>query len=173
MGQYHYIANIDKREFLHPHTMGDGLKLMEFGASGGGTMLGLALLLACSNGRGGGDFQIWDDPYNDGRKVEGIIPRDHELATAVVGRWAGDRIAVIGDYRTDDDFPGFKENSSDDPWANEESDEYLRDPNKTNPWLDISLSVRRLIECSYYAGQELGQRWDTPDEADDPYAILA
>ena len=56
MGQYHYVANIDMREYLHPHVMGDGLKLMEFGPSGGGTMLGLALLLACSNGRGGGDF---------------------------------------------------------------------------------------------------------------------
>lgn len=56
MGQYYYVVNVTKRQFLHPHKFGDGLKLMEFGASGGGTMLGLAVLLADGNGRGEGTW---------------------------------------------------------------------------------------------------------------------
>lgn len=76
MGQYHYIINLDKREYLHPHRFGDGLKLLEFGASGEGTMLGLALLLAKDNGRGGGDLRS---------------------NAKIIGSWAGDRIVIAGD----------------------------------------------------------------------------
>jgi hypothetical protein len=77
MGQYFIVANLDKREYLDPHRFGDGLKLMEFGASGEGTMCGLAVLLADGNGRGGGDLSS-EDP--------------------VVGRWRGDRLVIAGDY---------------------------------------------------------------------------
>ena len=41
MGQYYLVVNLDKREFLHAHKLGDGLKLMEFGNSSDGTMLAL------------------------------------------------------------------------------------------------------------------------------------
>lgn len=77
MGQYHYVVNLDKEEYLHPHAFGDGLKLLEFGASGCGTMTALALLLARDNGPGGGDMHS-DDP--------------------LIGRWAGDRVIIVGDY---------------------------------------------------------------------------
>jgi len=77
MGQYHKIANLDKKEFLHPHKFGDGLKLLEFGSSGCGTMTGLAILLAAHNNRGGGDLSS---------------------TNPIIGSWAGDRIAVVGDY---------------------------------------------------------------------------
>lgn len=77
MGQYYVIANLDKKQYLHPHRFGDGLKLLEFGASGQGTMTGLAILLASGNGRGGGDLHS-EDP--------------------IIGSWAGDRIVVTGDY---------------------------------------------------------------------------
>ncbi len=84
MGQYHLTVNLTKREFIHPHKLGDGLKLLEqSGWSPGGTNDALHLLLAVSNGRGGGDFP------------------DSEWA----GRWGGDRIAVIGDYAEDTDLP--------------------------------------------------------------------
>lgn len=89
MGQYHLVVNLDKRQFIHPHQLGDGLKLLEFGCSGeGGVMTALAVLLACSSrqgGRGGGDFTT-----------------DREQ---IVGSWAGDRIAIIGDYAEPDDLP--------------------------------------------------------------------
>ncbi len=76
MGQYHLTVNLTKKEFLDPHKLGDGLKLWEQANSQGGVMVALLALLACSNGRGGGDFQ------------------DHPL----IGRWAGDKIVVVGDY---------------------------------------------------------------------------
>ena len=92
MGQYHYTVNLDKREFIHPHKLGDGLKLVEqCGHAPGGTNDALHLLLACSSGRGGGDFE--SDNFN---KATG---------EGFVGRWAGDRIAVVGDYAEDDDLP--------------------------------------------------------------------
>lgn len=77
MGQYYKIVNLDKRQYLHPHRFGDGLKLMEFAASGDGVMCGLAVLLADGNGRGGGDLDS-SDP--------------------LVGSWAGDRVVIAGDY---------------------------------------------------------------------------
>ena len=60
MGQYYLIVNLDKRQYLHAHKFGDGLKLLEFGSSGSGTMCALAILLADGNGRGGGDLTIDD-----------------------------------------------------------------------------------------------------------------
>lgn len=86
MGQYHYPVNLSKREFLNPHKLGDGLKLWEQAASDAGTCAALCILLAASNGRGGGDFHT-------------------DEASSVVGRWAGDRIAWVGDYAEDGDLP--------------------------------------------------------------------
>ena len=77
MGQYYRVVNLDKKQYLCPHEFDDGAKLMEFGNSGGGTMLALAVLLADGNGRGGGDFRS---------------------DAAIVGSWAGDRIVISGDY---------------------------------------------------------------------------
>ena len=88
MGQYHIIANLDKKEFIHPHQLGDGLKLREF-SSGGYSIQGLTLLLASSNGLGGGDFYISEE-FNH-------IP----------GRWAGDRIVIAGDYDDNESSPGY------------------------------------------------------------------
>lgn len=87
MGQYHYVMNLDKKQYLHPHHLGDGLKLGEF-ASGytSGTMAALGILLACSAGRGSGD----------------VVDREDN---PLVGSWAGDRIAIVGDYSEDGDFP--------------------------------------------------------------------
>jgi hypothetical protein len=90
MGQYYLIANIDKKEFIYPHKFGDGLKLLEFGADGCGTMTGLAILLADGNNRSGGDLQS-----------------NHEI----IGSWAGDRIVVAGDYADEGKF-------TDDPTIN-------------------------------------------------------
>lgn len=81
MGQYYVVVNLDKEQYLHPHVFGDGLKLMEFGQSYGGTLTALTILLSSGNGRGGGDFT-------------GNNMQKHPL----VGSWAGDRIVVAGDY---------------------------------------------------------------------------
>lgn len=87
MGQYHFIVNLDKREFINPHKLGVGLKACEQLTNPAGTPQALFVLLVCSNGRGGGDLA----------ETRGVNER-------VIGRWAGDRIAVVGDYAEDYDI---------------------------------------------------------------------
>ena len=77
MGQYYKIVNIKKKQYISPHTFGDGSKLMEFSMSANGVLAGLAILLADGNGRGGGDLGSKND---------------------IVGSWSGDNIVVAGDY---------------------------------------------------------------------------
>lgn len=76
MGQYHEVYNLDKKERIYPHAINNGLKMYEQVGFVESTSTALFALLANSNGRGGGDFP------------------DHDL----IGRWAGDRIVVQGDY---------------------------------------------------------------------------
>jgi hypothetical protein len=83
MGQYYKIVNIKKKQYITPHTFGDGAKLMEFSMSASGVLAGLAILLADGNGRGGGDLHSEND---------------------IVGSWAGDNIVVAGDYADDGKF---------------------------------------------------------------------
>ncbi len=90
MGQYHMVFDLDKREYIHPHKFNDGLKLLEWGCSAKGTSTALAILLAESNGRGGGDLRF-DSKLG---MTEGVF-------NSIVGRWAGDRIVVSGDYADD------------------------------------------------------------------------
>lgn len=77
MGQYYKIVNVRKKQYITPHTFGDGAKLMEFSMSANGVLAGLAILLADGNGRGGGDLNSENE---------------------IVGSWAGDNIVVAGDY---------------------------------------------------------------------------
>lgn len=88
MGQYHKVYNVDKREYIEPHEISNGLKLVEQIGYEHSTSTALFLLLANSNGRGGGDVE------------------DHEF----IGRWAGNRIVVQGDYAEPGD-PGYIDNS--------------------------------------------------------------
>lgn len=76
MGQYHKVYNKTKREFINAHRIDNGLKLMEQMGFDKCTASALFLLLANSNGRGGGDA-----PKNP-----------------MIGHWAGDEIVVQGDY---------------------------------------------------------------------------
>ena len=122
MGQYFLIVNTDKKEFLHPHKFGDGLKLMEFGASACGTMTGLALLLRASTEGGGGDF----DGDDNGK---------------VLGRWAGDSVVIIGDYNEGDVFGNLYAKAQDnytdisaEVVTLMKEDSYLRESLEDNPF---------------------------------------
>lgn len=87
MGQYWMPVNITKREYIEPHRLGVGMKLWEQVGIDHGTTTALFLLTtAMPEPRGGGDFE----PH------------------PAIGRWAGDRIAVVGDYAEDEDIPGCK-----------------------------------------------------------------
>ena len=85
MGQYHILVNLTKKEFVHPHQIGNGLKLHEQVGFDCSTATALVMLIAASSGRGGGDFS------------------QHHL----IGSWAGDKIAFIGDYAERSDIKGY------------------------------------------------------------------
>ncbi len=138
MGQYHKIVNLDKREFVDPHQLGAGLKLWEFTNTRTGPLAALSLLLASSNNRGGGDAE--EDP--------------------LIGSWAGDRIAIVGDYSERGDLADKHSadliyelcGSPDDiaesvKYAEERDDkeaaERLRD---AKPFTDISPLIRPVVE---------------------------
>ena len=93
MGQYFFIVNLTKKEWLHPHAFNEGLKLMEFGCSANGTLTGLTLLLRKSDEGGGGDFHGEDNGY--------------------LGHWAGDEIVIVGDYDSSDLYSTAREHYKD------------------------------------------------------------
>ena len=81
MGQYFKIVNESKHEFVCPWCIGGGAKLWEWAANSQGAVL--TLLLRKSDEGGGGDFK--DATYETD-------------SAALVGRWAGDQVLLIGDY---------------------------------------------------------------------------
>lgn len=85
MGQYWKPVNLTKKEFINPHKLGSGLKLWEQMANhpGVGTAL-VVLLAAMPEPRGGGDLGSGQEK--------------------VVGRWAGDKVVIIGDYAENGDI---------------------------------------------------------------------
>lgn len=105
MGQYHKVYNLDKKEYIHAHDIDLGLKLMEQCGFEGSTADAVWLLLANSNGRGGGDA------------------RHHDM----IGRWAGDRLVVQGDYAESTDTAFLTE---------EEIDEYVNISSKVKDMLN-------------------------------------
>lgn len=89
MGQYFCVYNTTKKEFINPHALGLGAKLMEQYGFAGSTADAVFLLLANSIG----------DPIGD--------PTNHHMN----GRWAGDCIVVQGDY-AEKHHPGFVDDFS-------------------------------------------------------------
>ena len=117
-------------------------------------MAALWALLACSNGRGGGDipdgvaYEFRDDPP---RVVEVVSdPEYRQLAQECIGRWAGDRIAVVGDYTEDGDLP-----------PRFRASRIYRDCLEgRNGWRDISDAVLPIVEraCGVRVEREEGWR---------------
>lgn len=84
MGQYHQLVNVDKKEVVHPHELGLGLKQWEHIGDFHGTLAdAMYILMMTSPERGGGDLPM----------------------TGISGRWVGDRVLVVGDYTEDSDVP--------------------------------------------------------------------
>ena len=110
MGQYHHPVNLDKKEFINPHKLGSGLKQWEQLANTPGTGAALLVLLFSSNSRGGGDLDAetnWHGPDRVDFTKEGpdLSAEYKTIARAIVGRWAGDRLAIVGDYGEVGDLP--------------------------------------------------------------------
>lgn len=160
MGQYHLIIDLDAREFLDPHQLGAGLKAWEQIANRASTPQALFVLLTCSNGRGGGDFK----PY--------VAQNDEP----VIGRWAGHRIAVVGDYAEDGDFASL----TDEPVS------HLYDRCRDGHYRDITALVRpvlarelglRFIAEPWWSQETDGSRtkhafWRVDRDPEAPYSIL-
>ena len=121
MGQYHVLVNFDKKEYVHPHALGNGLKLADQFYSRYGMKDALFLLMASkSNGRGGGDL-------NDG---------------GVVSRWAGDRVALIGDYTEASDHPKIRGVEKIYGHCGGEHEE------SSNGWVNITRKVAQYLESA-------------------------
>lgn len=132
MGQYYMVVNLTKKQFISPNKFGDGLKLLEFGCSGNGTMTALSLLLASGNGRGGGDLMPHD---ND----------QYEKVMKIVGSWVGDKIAIIGDY-SDGVAVGLDE-------------VVMYDTIKEPEWTDVSAEIREVMAFDPYIEAEMAEEW--------------
>jgi hypothetical protein len=85
MGQYHHPVCIEAEEGLDPHGMDQGLKEGEQGFSRPSTVSAMVALV-CARG--------------------GNMPADCSQSP-LIGRWAGKRVLVQGDYAEDNDIPGW------------------------------------------------------------------
>lgn len=95
MGQYFLIANLDKKEYLSPHQMGTGAKLWEIAAN-------------CQQGIL--PYLLRQSDVKDGI---GDLNPDRTQSYPNAGRWAGDRIVVVGDY----DESGLYDKIDDKEWS--------------------------------------------------------
>ena len=99
-----------ERTFINPHTLGAGLRLWEQLANAPGTQAALIVLCAAMpQPRGGGDLDLndnWHGPERTSGMSPGPMPDEYPvIAKRTIGRWAGDRIALVGDYAEDGDLP--------------------------------------------------------------------
>jgi hypothetical protein len=102
MGQYFKAINLDKQEYVCPWCMGGGAKLWEWAANTQGSIF--TLLLRKSDEGGGGDFYGYHKGCGEGGPI-------HCPVSAITGRWAGDRVCLIGDYDSSklwEKLPGFR-----------------------------------------------------------------
>lgn len=76
------------------------------------------------------------------------MPEDYQaIAKRTIGRWAGDRIALVGDYAEDGDLPNAKDKAS-------EIYGYCSE----GQWKDISEDVCAVIEHELHGKYE-GEGW--------------
>lgn len=185
MGQYWIAVNLDKREFIDAHSLGCGIKLWEMLANHPSPSEGLMVLCAAMpEPRGGGDFDLeenWHGP-------ERIAPGPHscspgpmpdtypEIAKATIGRWAGDRIAIVGDYAVDSDLaPEHKASTIYARCLNDEdvaklTPEERKEVEDLGPlFKDVSPGVRRVLEHElggkFERTQWGGWAWKEPEKA--------
>lgn len=133
---------------MYIHTSWEpGLKLWEQLANHPGT--GAALIVLCAampEPRGGGDFDVSTNRHGPERKDmsdAGPMPEEYPaIAKRTIGRWAGDQIALIGDYAEPDDLRDFN------------AQEIYGRCSEDGDWVDVSEDVAKVIE------HELGGKYE-------------
>lgn len=84
MGQYFVLVNEDREEYVNPHGLGSGMKLVEtLTARGDYNSVGDALA-----------FLVMDGPDDGLTAMNDLSP--------IAGSWAGDSIRLVGDYADGD-----------------------------------------------------------------------
>lgn len=147
MGQYWKPVNLDKKEYLNPNEFGCGAKLWDQIGTHPGISAALIVLLAAQpERRGGGDFDMddnWHGPEREFPKhniTPGPMPEMYsEIAKRTIGRWAGNRIALIGDYAQ----PGDIQDPPEGICVSMIWDSCQED---SSTWKDISKDVKKVIE---------------------------
>lgn len=169
MGQYWKLVNLDKREFVEPHKLGCGLKLWEQIANHPGT--GVAMQILCADmpePRGGGDLDLdvnWHGPERGDMGGAGPMPEEYPaIASRTIGRWVGDRVALIGDYAEEGDKCGW-DRATGEPvynlcheWSGRPGDEA-----PIGAFKDISGDVCAVIEHEL-RGKFVGDGWRDFDD---------
>lgn len=170
MGQYWVLVNLDKHECVWPHALGAGLKLWEQLASPNPSTGG-ALVVLCAampKPRGYGDFDLtenWHGPERTPGRVPahnmapGPMPEGYPaIAARTIGRWAGDRIALVGDYAERGDLPDA--DAAETIYGRCESAAYPEEkPTGPQPhFRDISPNVCAVIEHELH-GSFVGTGW--------------
>jgi hypothetical protein len=156
MGQYFKACDLDKQEYVCPWCVGGVAKLWEWAANPWGSVF--TMLLRQSSESGGGDYygpatrdiHLGPDTKDNIELVmhevfKGVVMEGRPVTPApdtTVGRWAGDRVALVGDY---DESNLWKQLPS---WRNI-SKEVVRD---WNVFIDIEdMKLTYNPDCSCYA----------------------
>ena len=103
MGQYFKIVNEDKKEVVNAWDIGGGAKFWEWMYNPQIRVFGW--LLRKSDGDGGGD-----------------IPSEERGQYQTLGRWAGDRVTLVGDYDSSELYQ--KASNEDDAGEKRQDGEY-------------------------------------------------
>lgn len=145
MGQYHMPVNIDKQEYLNTHILGSGMKMVEI-IWNTGVPAAMTVLTSCSHMRGGGDVMF-----------------DNDALCKIAGRWAGDRIVIVGDY-TEPGDPG-----TEALWLQAQARCPVGEAGLwnfiTSAYTDISLAVREALMQDNSIGDNIGQSWAHADDS--------
>jgi hypothetical protein len=159
MGQYWKVVNLDKHEYLDQYKLGAGAKLWEQLASHPGT--GAALIILCAampEARGGGDLDMVGPNWHgvERETASNDPPQLTEsymaIAKRAIGRWAGDRIAIVGDYAEDTDLGQAWQASTIYNKCHEGQN------GEPSEWLDITDDVAKVIEHELN-GKFKGEGW--------------
>lgn len=172
MGQYWLPVNLDKKEFIDPHKLGSGLKLWEQLANPPGVGAALIILIAampCQ--RGGGDLDMEENWHGPERQFPrdntqpGPMPGEYPgIARRIIGRWAGDRVVLVGDYAEDGDiFPGDCASWIYDS-CREPDDHDMNPDNPLGRFTDITEEVCDVIEHELH-GRFMATDYSSPPEA--------